>query len=108
MFLGDYNAKNYIHELKGAYSALWQNIRVIQVPHHGSKNSNLPEFFDVVSPNYSIFSYGKNNNYGHPNQETINSIKKTGSEILKTGESGQIDIYLYKDNIDCWTYVDKR
>ena len=39
LFLGDYNAKNYIHELKGAYSALWQNIRVIQVPHHGSLNN---------------------------------------------------------------------
>lgn len=39
LFLGDYNAKDYIHELKDAYSALWPNIRVIQVPHHGSSKN---------------------------------------------------------------------
>lgn len=36
LFLGDYNASDYIHELHRAYQPLWQNISVIQVPHHGS------------------------------------------------------------------------
>jgi competence protein ComEC len=57
-----------------------------------------------VSPTYSIFSYGKNNNYGHPHQEMVNSIKDIGSNIFKTGESGQIDIYFNKDNIQYVTY----
>ena len=108
LFTGDIGLNTMNRMLNDNFARNNMDVEILKVPHHGSKNSNLPEFFDVVSPNYSIFSYGKNNNYGHPNQETINSIKKTGSEILKTGESGQIDIYLYKDNIDCWTYVDKR
>ena len=68
----------------------------------------MPEFFDVVSPNYSVFSYGKNNNYGHPNQETVDSITRTGSTVLKTGESGQIDIYFDKEEIEYQTYVDRK
>lgn len=36
LFLGDYNAHSYFAELKQAYQPLWNNIRVIQVPHHGS------------------------------------------------------------------------
>lgn len=39
LFLGDYNARNYFAELYNAYSPLWGNIRMIQVPHHGSCNN---------------------------------------------------------------------
>ena len=94
--------------LKDNFTISNLDVDILKVPHHGSKNSNLPEFFDKVSPEYSVFSYGKNNNYGHPSQETVNSIIDTGSEVLKIGESGQIDIYLDKDNIEYWTYVDKK
>ena len=36
LFLGDYNAHSYFADLQNAYRPLWGNIRVIQVPHHGS------------------------------------------------------------------------
>ncbi|MBR1454642.1 MAG: hypothetical protein IJ593_08395, partial [Lachnospiraceae bacterium] len=72
---------------------------VLKVPHHGSKNSNVYEFFDKVRPKISVVSYGKNNNYGHPNSETLNSLKNVGSNTLKTAEKGQIDIYFDKEYI---------
>ena len=39
LFLGDYNARSYFADLHQAYQPLWGNIRVIQVPHHGSVNN---------------------------------------------------------------------
>lgn len=39
LFMGDYNARSYSMELLRAYQPLWGNIRVIQVPHHGSFNN---------------------------------------------------------------------
>lgn len=39
LFLGDYNASMYYNELHNAYNSLWENICVIQVPHHGSKDN---------------------------------------------------------------------
>ncbi len=108
LFTGDIGKSTMNRMLKDDYAVKNMDVDILKVPHHGSKNSNLPEFFDKVLPEYSVFSYGKNNNYGHPNQETVNSIIDTGSEVLKTGESGQIDIYLDKENIEYWTYVDKK
>lgn len=108
LFTGDIGLNSMNRMLKDNFTISNLDVDILKVPHHGSKNSNLPEFFDKVSPEYSVFSYGKNNNYGHPSQETVNSIIDTGSEVLKTGESGQIDIYLDKDNIEYWTYVYKK
>lgn len=39
LFLGDYNARSYFVDLHNAYDPLWANIRMIQVPHHGSYNN---------------------------------------------------------------------
>ena len=83
-----------------------ENIKsdVFKVPHHGSKNSNVKEFFDIVNPEYAVVSYGNNNNYGHPNADTLKSIMDTGAYVLKTGEKGQIDIYFDKEEIYYKTY----
>ena len=108
LFTGDIGLNTMNRMLKDDFAIKNMDVEVLKVPHHGSRNSNLPEFFDVASPNYSVFSYGKNNNYGHPNQETVDSIASTGSKILKTGESGQIDIYFDKEYIEYQTYYDKN
>ena len=36
LYTGDYDACNNMEDLKVAYSDLWENITVVQVPHHGS------------------------------------------------------------------------
>ena len=36
LFTGDYNAKRYIDLLTRFYASVWDNINVVQVPHHGS------------------------------------------------------------------------
>ncbi|MBP3200052.1 MAG: DNA internalization-related competence protein ComEC/Rec2 [Lachnospiraceae bacterium] len=107
LFTGDIGFKTMNRMLKDNFAICNMDVDVLKVPHHGSKNSNLPEFFSIASPKYSVFSYGKNNNYGHPNQETIDSILNTGSKILKTGESGQIDIYFDKKEIECYKYKEE-
>ena len=70
---------------------------VLKVAHHGSKNSSLDEFIKYTAPSYSIISYGVNNKYGHPSENTINTLNKYHSKILKTAVNGQIDIF-FKDN----------
>ena len=104
LFTGDIGKQTIGRMLKDEFAIQNMDVEVLKVPHHGSKNSNVPEFFDIVSPKYSVFSYGKNNNYGHPGGETVDSIANTGSKVLKTGESGQIDIYFDKENITYKTF----
>ncbi|MCL2740209.1 MAG: MBL fold metallo-hydrolase [Oscillospiraceae bacterium] len=62
---------------------------VVKVPHHGSKYSSSPEFFNAVHPVYSVISVGKNS-YGHPTDEAMDSIIGSGSKLLRTDLDGTI------------------
>ena len=72
-----------------------KNIDVLKVGHHGSKTSTDESFIDEVTPKYSIISAGKNNKFGHPNIETLDTLKN--SKILRTDEVGTIKITLNKN-----------
>lgn len=78
---------------------------ILKVPHQGSKDANFYEFFQSVSPEISVISVGLNNKYGHPSKETINSLKKINSNILRTDEFGDIDIIAENEN---WKILTER
>lgn len=63
---------------------------VLKVAHHGSKNSANQLFLDKINPMYSVISVGAKNRYGHPHIETIEALKKIGSEILRTDLGGDV------------------
>lgn len=73
---------------KGLSLALKSN--VLKAGHHGSKTSSGESFVSAVSPKYAVISAGKNNKYGHPNQETLDVLNKFGIKILRTDEQGRI------------------
>ena len=71
------------------------DIDVLNVGHHGSKTSSSKEFINEINPKYSIISVGKNNRYGHPNKEALDSLKD--SKIYRTDQDGSI-IFMIKNN----------
>lgn len=64
--------------------------RILKVPHHGSKTASLTDFFSFVSPEQSIISVGKNNQFGHPAKSTLDRLGEVGSEIKRTDLLGNI------------------
>ncbi len=64
------------------------NIDILKVGHHGSNTSSSKYFIDKINPKYSIISVGKNNWYGHPNDEVLNNLKDT--IIYRTDIDGSI------------------
>ena len=68
---------------------------VLKVGHHGSKTSSSKEFINEINPNYSIISVGKNNIYGHPNKEVLNTLED--SKIYRIDQDGSI-MYKIKNN----------
>ena len=71
------------------------NIDVLKVGHHGSKTSSSKPFINETNPKYSIISVGKNNRYGHPNKEVLNTLKY--SKIYRTDQVGSI-MFKIKNN----------
>jgi competence protein ComEC len=71
------------------------DIDVLKVGHHGSRTSSSKEFINEMNPKYSIISVGKNNRYGHPNREALNTLED--SKIYRTDQDGSI-IFKIKNN----------
>ncbi|HBB56593.1 TPA: MBL fold metallo-hydrolase [Patescibacteria group bacterium] len=66
------------------------DVDVLKVGHHGSDTSSSEMFTGYASPAYAIISAGKDNSYGHPHKETIDTLNKFGAKILATYELGTI------------------
>ena len=65
-----------------------QDIDVLKVGHHGSKTSSSNVFIDKLKPKYSVISVGKDNRYGHPNDNVLNNLED--SIIYRTDQNGSI------------------
>ena len=74
-----------------------QDIDVLKVGHHGSKTSSSKNFINEVNPKYSIISVGKNNRYGHPNENVLDNLED--SKIYRTDQDGSIMFKINKDKL---------
>lgn len=72
---------------------------VIKAGHRGSKSSSAEKFLNAVKPRYAVISVGKDNDYGHPNKETLQKFSSRGIEVYRTDESGTIVAESDGDNI---------
>ena len=71
------------------------DIDVLKVGHHGSRTSSSIEFINEINPKYSVISVGKNNRYGHPNTEALDTLNE--SKIYRTDRDGSI-MFKIKNN----------
>ena len=92
MFMGDASVTTE-KEIMNKYNL--PNIDVLKVGHHGSKTSSSKKFIDEINPKYGVISVGKNNKYGHPNKEILNTL--SNSKIYRTDEDGSI-MFKIKNN----------
>jgi len=70
------------------------NSTLLKVPHHGSKTSSTQEFIDKIKPKIALIGVGKNNKFGHPNDEVIERLKICGIKIFRTDQLGEIDLFI--------------
>jgi competence protein ComEC len=88
MLQGDSTA-NIEHYLVGQYGTELKST-ILKAGHHGSKTSSTMEYVATVSPKWTVISSGKNNSYGHPNKETLATLKTLDIPALDTCAMGRI------------------
>lgn len=76
---------------------------LLKVSHHGSNDASGANFLIKVHPEYAIISVGKDNEYHHPHQVTIDKLERLGTKIYRTDESGTIIVKSDGDNINIET-----
>ena len=67
---------------------------ILKVAHHGSKTSTTTEFLNKVQPKIALIGVGKNNNFGHPSEETLENITSKNVIICRTDLYGEIKIFV--------------
>lgn len=99
LFTGDISAK-IENQLAEDYNV---NVDVLKVSHHGSSYSSAIAFVKETSPEYSVISVGKDNNYGHPVSTVLNRLKKYSTKVLRTDQKGTIVITSTGSKLSCKT-----
>jgi len=100
LFTGDAEKKSENAILK---SGAELSADVYSVPHHGSNTGVTQAFLDAVGPEYATISVGKNNDYGHPHQETLEKLAAAGVPCLRTDLLGDIVIATDGDSLEITT-----
>jgi competence protein ComEC len=65
---------------------------VLKVAHHGSKTSSTEEFVRSVNPKVAVIQAGRNNRYGHPHAQTLETFQSFNVPVLRNDVNGDIVI----------------
>lgn len=87
LWTGDLPKKGEI-ELINQFPTL--KVDILQVGHHGSHTSTDEAFIQHIRPQVAIISVGEKNRYGHPHQQTIQTLKENKVNIRRTDQLGMI------------------
>lgn len=65
---------------------------VLKVGHHGSRTSTTGDFLSRVSPQIAVISCGKDNDYGHPHDSTLELLEDFDCEVYRTDKDKTVII----------------
>jgi competence protein ComEC len=85
--------EDYLVSLARPESVEWGiNLKstILLVGHHGSKTSTGENYVKSVLPQWAVISVGAGNTYGHPTQETLDTLSKYKVTTLATCTMGRI------------------
>lgn len=90
LFTGDISS--FVEQEIINYFSIDEQIQLLKVSHHGSKNATSEVFLKRIMPDYAFISCGRNNSYGHPSKEVLKRLEQVGSQIYTTKDNGAITI----------------
>lgn len=84
-------------------------VDILVAGHHGGKGSSSAELIAAIRPQYSVFSVGYRNHFGHPRADTVARFKGAGAKILRTDQSGAVIFDVYENiALTQWRVAHKR
>lgn len=89
LFMGDAGFESEAEILNADFNI---DCDVLKAGHHGSHTASSMEFLKEASPDIAVISCGRDNSYGHPHSETLNTFNFLNIPYMRTDESGTIVI----------------
>lgn len=82
-------------------------VTVLKAGHHGSASSSGEAFLESLQPSSVVFSYGRENRYGHPSDEVIERCRSLGADIYETGRKGAVEIRTDGEHMRIYGLLDR-
>ena len=67
-------------------------VDILKVAHHGSGYSTSSEFLAAAGPAAAIISCGRNNSYGHPHTETLQTLEELQITYARSDLNGTVKL----------------
>ena len=83
-------------------------VRILKVPHHGSRTSSSRELLESWRPQVAVISCGRGNTFGHPAPEVLRRLEAVGATVYRTDLDGQVTIETNGRNVHLRTHVRER
>lgn len=78
---------------------------IVKLGHHGSKTASAKDYLAQIHAKIGIISAGKDNHYGHPNPETLQTLKELHVRALSTIDEGMIRYRFTEQKFSNWQFV---
>ncbi|WP_223876918.1 DNA internalization-related competence protein ComEC/Rec2 [Lactiplantibacillus daoliensis] len=78
-------------------------VDVLKLGHHGSKTASDPEVLQQLGVQRGILSVGRHNRYGHPNAETLATLRTKHIQTYSTALQGMITYHFGGGRSSYWT-----
>lgn len=107
LFTGDLEdaGERRVEEIIRQEEAL-QDITLLKVAHHGSKNSTSTRFLQETAPKIALISSGRDNRYGHPHVELLERLAKQECVVYRTQRSGAVTVRVRGKRVMVEEYVE--
>lgn len=79
-------------ELSQAVNIINKSVKVLQIPHHGSKFGTDSLVIEKLNPSLAVISVGAKNRYGHPAPQVLEILRNKDIKILRTDQNGEVEI----------------
>ena len=108
LFTGDIEetSEDRLCELYGTTNKLEADI--LKVAHHGSKTSSTEDFLGLVNPKIVLIGVSEGNNFGHPNSNVIERLKKYTNLIYRTDKNVEIEIKINNNEVEVNTMLNEK
>ncbi len=95
---GDLEAPD-LKDLSGRAEQL--DVEILKVPHHGAENRHMKEWLEIINPELSVISVGRDNPIGAPDLKTLETIRRKGGRIWRTDTQGALEIRITEKGWRC-------
>lgn len=107
LFTGDLEGEGErrVEDLVRAAESL-QDITLLKVAHHGSRNSTGERILQELDPEIALISAGRDNRYGHPHEALLDRLEAQGCLVYRTQQSGAVTIKVRGGKVTVTGYID--